>query len=61
MVTNVITEEDMNYLVQQSSNNLNMILAGMTTLMEENNNMVYLLENQNWFQRMSKTDRKSVV
>ena len=55
MVTNVITEEDMNYLVQQSSNNLNMILAGMTTLMEENNNMVYLLENQNWFQRMSKT------
>ena len=51
----IITNEDLQYLTSESSQHLNMILAGMTTLMEENNNKVSLLENQNWFQRMSKT------
>jgi hypothetical protein len=55
MDTNIIIEEDLNYLAQQSSGNLNMILAEMTTLMEENDDMVSLIENQNWFQRMTKT------
>ncbi len=52
---NIITQEDMDFLAEQSTGNLNMILAGMTTIMEENQNMVSLMENQNWFQRMAKT------
>ena len=55
METGIITEEDMNYLTQQSSENLNMILFGMTELMESNNRNIQLLENQTWYQRMAKT------
>lgn len=55
MSTNIITVEDMNYLAQQSSGNLNMILSGMTALMNDNDSKVEMLENQTWFQRMSNT------
>lgn len=55
MLETIITNEDLQYLASTSSDNLNMILAGMTSLMEENNDNIRMLENQNWFQRMSKT------
>ena len=55
MNTNVISKEDMDYLTQQSTNNLNMILAGMTALLSDTDNKVSMLENQTWFQRMSRT------
>lgn len=51
----LITNEDLHYLAEESNENLNMILAGMTLVMEENNNKISLLENQTWFQRMTKT------
>mgnify|MGYP004654030795 CR=1 FL=1 len=55
METAIISNEDLQYLASRSSDNLNMILAGMTSLMEENNDNIHMLENQNWFQRMSRT------
>ena len=55
MAETIITNEDLQYLSSISSDNLNMILAGMTSLMEENNDNIRMLENQNWFQRMSRT------
>jgi len=51
----LVSSEDIQYLVSESNNNLNMILAGMTYVMEDNNDKVSMLENQTWFQRMSKT------
>ena len=51
----LVPSEDIQYLVLESNNNLNMILTGMTYLMEENNDKISMLENQTWFQRMSKT------
>ncbi len=51
----IITDEDLQYLASESSNSLNLILVGMTFLMEENDDMVSMLEKQNWFQRMSMT------
>ena len=63
---NVISVEDMDYLAQQSSGRINMILSGMTALMNDTDKKVELMESQNWFQRMAKTvtgknklDRKS--
>lgn len=55
MAGQFITEDDLQYLASESSNSLNMIIAGMTSLMEENFNKVSMIENQNWFQRMSNT------
>ena len=47
----LIPIEDMNYLAQQSQGKINMILSGMTALM----NKTEKIEKQNWFQRMVKT------
>lgn len=55
MDTQLVSMDDMNYLAQQSAGNMNMILAGMTALMDENDEKVDMLQNQTWFQRMSKT------
>lgn len=55
MNTAIVTKEDMDYLKQQPTGNLNMILSGMTALLNENTNMAEVLEKQNWFQRMCKT------
>lgn len=52
---NVLSVEDMDYLAQQSSGRINMILSGMTALMNDTDNKVELMESQNWFQRMVKT------
>lgn len=51
----IITKEDLSYLAQQSSDNLNKILSGMTMLMNDSSNKVALLEKQTWFQRMCYT------
>lgn len=52
---NTVPTEDIDYLVQQSSGRLNMILAGMTALMSDIENKVAVMESQNWFQRMVKS------
>ena len=55
METNIITQEDLNFLAQQSAGKLNMILSGMTALMRDTDNKVEMLESQTWFQRMART------
>ena len=52
---NVISLEDINYLSQQSSGRINMILSGMTSLMNDTDGKVSAMESQNWFMRMIKT------
>lgn len=55
MSTSIISREDINYLTQQSSGKLNMILAGMTALLNDTDNKVAMMENQTWFQKMCRT------
>ena len=50
-----LTNEDLSFLSQQSQNKMNMIVFGMTALMDETNDRVHQLESQTWFQRMSNT------
>lgn len=52
---NTLTMEDVNYLAQQSSGRINMILSGMTELMNDTDGKVAIMESQGWFQRMVKT------
>ncbi len=52
---NMIPIEDIEYLTQQSSGRINMVLAGMTALMNDTDNKVETLESQGWFKRMIKT------
>lgn len=47
--------EDIEYLAGQSADNMNVILASMTALMDENNQKTSMIETQTWFQRMSRT------
>ena len=54
-IMNIITTEDVNYLAQQSSGRINMILSGMTALMNDTDNKIVTMESQGWFQRMVKT------
>ena len=51
----LIPIEDMNYLAQQSQGKINMILSGMTALMNDTEDKTEKMEKQNWFQRMVKT------
>lgn len=46
---------DLDYLCSQSDGQINMMIAGITTLMADNAEKVAYLENQTWFQRMSNT------
>lgn len=55
MTASIVSREDLNYLAQQSSRNLNMILSGMTALMNDTDSKVSMMENQTWFQRMCRT------
>lgn len=50
-----LTEDDIDYLCDRSANNLNMVLYGMTSLMENTQDKLKLLETQTWFQRMANT------
>jgi len=52
---NAIPVADINYLAQQSSSKISMILSGMTALMNDTDNKVETMQSQNWFQRMVKT------
>lgn len=52
---NLISAEDLEYLEHQSSSHMNMILSGMTALMNDTDQKVAAMESQNWFQRMVKT------
>lgn len=47
--------EDIDFFAKQSSGKLNMIISGMTALMNDNESKVSQLESQNWFQRMVRT------
>ena len=51
----LITQEDINYLAQQSSEKINIILSGMTSLMNDTYQKVKVMESQSWFQRMART------
>lgn len=55
MENQIVPNNDIQFLVSRSNQNLNVIIAGMTDLMEENDAKVAMLENQDWFQRMSYT------
>ncbi len=52
---NLVSVEDMQYLEKQSAGEINFILAGMTALMNENEQKTTVMESQNWFRRMIKT------
>ena len=47
--------EDIDFFAKQSSGKLNMIISGMTALMNDNESKVSQLESQNWFQRIVRT------
>lgn len=55
MQNEMITQQDLDYLAQQSTGNVNMIIAGMTALMNDMDNKVSMMESQTWFQRMCRT------
>lgn len=55
MENQIVPNNDIQFLASRTTENLNVILAGMTSLMEENNQKITMLENQDWFQRMSYT------
>ena len=52
---NAVAIEDVNYLAKQSTGRINMILSGMTALMNDTEAKVATMESQDWFQRMVKT------
>ncbi|WP_461206644.1 tetratricopeptide repeat protein [Clostridium sp. DL1XJH146] len=58
VIDSIVSSSDMDYLSQQSTANLNNILAEMTGLMNDNNNKIKGLESQTWYQRMIKTVNK---
>ena len=55
MENQIVPNNDIQFLASRSNQNLNVIIAGMTDLMEENDAKVAMLENQDCFQRMSYT------
>ena len=55
METSIVTKEDMSYLMQQSAGTMNMIISGMTALLNDNEEKAAMLETQTWFQRMART------
>lgn len=55
METGMVTKEDMNFLAQQSVGKMNMVLSGMTALLNDNKDKASMLSSQTWFQRMCKT------
>lgn len=51
----LLSVEDFVYYTQQSSQNIENIVSGMTMLINDNEIKIRELENQNWFERMIKT------
>ena len=50
-----LTNDDLTSLSNEPHEKINMIMAGMTALMDDTNQKVSLLENQPWFERMCNT------
>jgi hypothetical protein len=55
MGNQLITRSDLDLMASAPDGKLNIILAGMSSLMVDTNEKVRILENQDWFQRMSYT------
>jgi|GEM_PF-4336808 len=51
----LISANDIEYFTSQNSSQLDMIIAGMTSLVSDTENKVQTMENQHWFQRITKT------
>lgn len=49
------TNNDLEYLMQDTDRNLNLIISEMTLVMEKDNENILLLQKQVWFQRMLNT------
>ena len=50
-----LTNQDLDYFESQSQGKINLMIAGMTSLMSENDTKIESLEKQDWFQRMANT------
>lgn len=55
MENQLITRSDLDLMASAPDGKLNIILAGMSSLMVDTNEKIRILENQDWFQRMSYT------
>ena len=51
----LIPKQDMDYLLSQDAGSLNMIVAGMNAVINDNRSHTEAMKNQKWFQRMVKT------
>ena len=54
----VLTTSDIEYLSTQSSDKLNLILTGMTSLMEDTQSKATLMENQPWYKKNGKHNNR---
>lgn len=52
---NLIMKADIDYIAKQPQDKINLIIAGMTDLIEDSNARVDEMQSQNWFQRMIQT------
>ena len=51
----LVPKQDVEFLLNQDEGKLNMIVAGMTAIINDNIEHAESMKNQNWFQRMIKT------
>ncbi|SDI59004.1 TPR repeat [Proteiniclasticum ruminis] len=54
-IQSIVPQPDVDYLAFQSKPKINNIIAGMTSLIADNNTKVKSIESQVWYQRMIKT------
>ena len=52
---NLVLQEDVNYLIQESKENIEKVTVEMISLMNDSNKKLQTIESQNWFKRMVKT------
>lgn len=52
---NLVLQEDVNYLIQESKENIEKVTVEMISLMNDSNKKLQTIENQSWFKRMVKT------
>ena len=50
-----LTQQDIDYLVNQSTDRINITLAGMTALMKDTDANIEAMESQSWYKRMLNT------
>lgn len=51
----LITDDDINFLLEENQERISFVISGMTSLINDTENKAEMLENQKWYQRMSKT------